>query len=112
MLGDRDVEMEGLLAAARERELRLILDEERAERRLARARQRLDSALRRFERAERRVERRRRRLMDAKSELRDCQACRASGSAQTSSPGQEDRPDSGIDAADLPLEKTEPDSAG
>ena len=58
---------------AREQELRLILDEERAERRLARARSQLDRAHRRLERAERRVVRRFRRVKEAEAELLECQ---------------------------------------
>ena len=64
---------------AREQELRLILDEERAERRLARARSRLDRAHRRLERAERRVEKRFRRVKEAEAELLKCQQRRALG---------------------------------
>ena len=63
---------------AREQELRLILDEERAERRLARARSQLDRAHRRSS-APSAGSRRFRRVKEAEAELLECQQRRALG---------------------------------
>jgi len=78
---DQDEQREVWMAAARDQELRLILDEERAERRVARARTRLDRAHRRQEKAERRVDRQFRRVKEAEAELAACQQRRALGPA-------------------------------
>jgi hypothetical protein len=76
---DPDAQREAWVASARDQELRLILEEERAERRVARARARLERAYRRLERAERGVDRGTRRLKEAKAELATCQERRALG---------------------------------
>jgi hypothetical protein len=68
-----------LMASSRDQELQLILDEERAERRVARAKERLERAYRRLDRAERRVDRRTRRLSNAEAQLAACQQRRALG---------------------------------
>ncbi len=91
-----------MLDAAREVEQRLILDEERAERRLVRARTRLDSAHRRFERAGRRIERRRLRLIEAEDELKSCQSRRAAGPDRSDSAAAEELADQEQNATDRP----------
>ncbi|CAN5531841.1 hypothetical protein BH23CHL4_BH23CHL4_02590 [soil metagenome] len=88
MRSDQDEQQKTWMAAARDQELRLILAEERAERRVARAGSRLERARRRLERAERRVDRRVLLVKEAESELLACQERRATGPSPTMNAGE------------------------